>query len=512
MAVRAGRWLVAPTLALRLVVFGLALAVLAPLGHSARAATPDSVVYFPWAPNGETLDGSGPWRSELSFQNLNGSTCPMSVYVGADGNWIRQAQLSLRANESRSVSSSTLAVPNPGAPLRLEAQCPIAASLKQTTPAVLNAPWSDGAQSVTGYTAIARADIDASRGAAGAAWFLPIVQTNSGWNTLIRVANLSGNSSADVTMELYPSGNTAGADGVAKVLTTRLPVAGTWAVDALQQLSVTGWVGYARISANREIAAIAVRTKPEAGLSLTNVAVAADAGLTGANYVSGAPLLFNAYNGWNTGINLANVSDSVATVTVAYYPVAGEQLRQDLLTLAPRSMRYIYTPGNVPKQGFVGSATIRSDAPVVAAIDEVKYETTEGLSYMAGSVAQTDGAIPLVFREDPALGLRDNSGINISNLNLTTAQTARIQLYSDVGAPLLSQPFSLVIPPGGNNYVYLPFLNEAPAGTVASARVTASDPAGLVVISNDVNYAVSGDGSVVFVASGTTGYYHLEPS
>jgi hypothetical protein len=500
----------------------LALCLLATLGQLGRQTTVRAqiaadatpyTVYLPWVPNGETLDGVGPWYGVLSFQNLSDNSCSISVYVASadTGTWANKAQISLTGGATRSVRASGLAVPAPGAPVRLQALCPIAASLKQTTPSVGNPPWSDGADGVTGYTALAQADIDASRATATSAWYLPIAQTNSDWNTFIRVSNLSSIGSTDATVEFYPAGNPAGAAGLALTLTTRIGVAKTWTIDALNVLEEAGWVGYVRITSTREIGVLAMRSKPSAQLTLTNVGVAADAAQAGQNFVSGAPLLFDAYNGWNTGINLANVSDAVASVVVEYYPVGEAELRHEVLTLAPRSMQFIYTPGNVAQHGFVGSATILSDAPVVAAIDEVKYETTEGLSYLAGSVAQVDGAVPIVFREDPSNSLHDNSGINVANLNHELAQSVTIQFYTSIGNPILDTPLALTLPPGGNNYVYLPFIDAVDAGVNASARVTASDPLGVTVISNDVNYAVAGDGSLVLVGSGMDGYYHLQP-
>jgi hypothetical protein len=485
----------------------------APAARAVTSASSPYVVYLPWVPNGETIDGIGPWYGILSFQNLSDDSCSITVYVAAadNGTWTNTAQISLTGGAVRSVRASGIAVPVPGAALRIQAICPIAASLKQTTPSVGDQPWSDGAAGVTGYTALAQADVDASRATTTSAWFLPIAQTNSDWNTFIRVSNLSTFGSTDATVEFYPAGNAAGTDGVALTLTTRLSVAETWTIDTLGVLGQAGWVGYVRITANREVGVLATRSKPEANLTLTNVAIAADAAQAGQNFVSGAPLLFNAYNGWNTGINLANVSDAVATVTVEYYPVGEAKQRQDVLTLAPRSMQYIYTPGNVTQDGFVGSATILSDAPVVAAVDEVKYEATEGISYIAGSAAQLDAAVPTVFREDPLNGRHDNSGLNIANLNHEAAQTVLVQLYSSTGDAILDEPMTLTLPAGGNNFVYLPYLDGVADGTNASARVTTSDPAGVAVISNDVNYAVTGDGSLVLVGSGMAGFYHVQP-
>ena len=106
-------------------------------------------------------------------------------------------------------------------------------------------------------------------------------------------------------------------------------------------------------------------------------------------------------------------------------------------------------------------------------------------------------------------GMHDNSGINIQNLNPNESQTVEIRLITNVGVEVLPEPFLLTMPPGGNNFVYLPNLAGVPAGTVAAARITSQDPFGFVALSNDVNYAVPGDGSVTFMAAGEIGYYRL---
>jgi hypothetical protein len=72
---------------------------------------------------------------------------------------------------------------------------------------------------------------------------------------------------------------------------------------------------------------------------------------------------------------------------------------------------------------------------------------------------------------------------------------------------LLDLPIALRIPAGGSSFVYLPFIDEIPAGTYGSVLLESQNPSGFVAISNDVNYAVGADGSVVFAASGNGGLY-----
>jgi hypothetical protein len=150
--------------------------------------------------------------------------------------------------------------------------------------------------------------------------------------------------------------------------------------------------------------------------------------------------------------------------------------------------------------------------PYEGAVDEVKYETTEALSYMTSSLPQRDAAIPVVYREDPATGRHDNSGINIASLSTVSDQQVLVDLIDPGGVSLLDAPISVTLPAGGNAFVYLPFVPEIPVGTFASARITSSNEDGFVAISNDINYAVPGDGSVVFVATGTSGYYLIPPA
>lgn len=476
-----------------------------------EAGTLDDVnhFYFPWVPNGEEVNGLGPWHGKISFQNIDDQTCPVSIFVGLPGGWLKVAQLSISAGSSRSISANSLNIPDPGAPVQLEAQCAVTASVKMVTPNVGNSPWSDGASTVTGYTGLSGSDVEAAESDAGWSWYLPIVQTNSSWNSVIRVSNISRESGASVTVRLYSADNLAGRQGAIAKFDAVLTPASSITVDVLEELGIEGWVGFAEIESNGPVGAYVLRTKPATRMALTNMATSGTPEPESESYVLAAPLLFTAYNGWNTGINLANVSDEWANISIRYFEAAGELVREAQLQLAPWTMQYIYTPHNVEQEGFVGSAVIESDRPISAAIDEVKYETTEAISYLASTVGQQLAAIPITFREDPQNGEHDNSGINIQSLNPDAPQTVSIRLITDLGEDVLPRPFLLTMPPGGNNFVYLPNLADVPFGTVAGALISSDDPFGFVALSNDVNYAVAGDGSVTFLAAGEAGYYRL---
>lgn len=470
------------------------------------------VVYLPWVPNNGATNGLGPWHGKLSFQNLSSGLCAVSMYVGGPDGWEKKAQLAINGAATRTVSATSLAVPRPGAPMRLEAFCPLAASVKELTPNPDDSPWADGSALVTGYTGIAQTDLQAATANGSSGWFLPIVQTNSDWNTTLTIANLHPTTTTTARIEFYPNGNQLGGAGLTKTVSVTIPAGDAVHIDALTELGVTGWVGYASITADQTVGVLAHRSKPTANMAITNAAVAADRTADDGPFRSVAPLLFSAYNGWNTGINLANVADQQASVTVRYFETGGAFVRDDIFSMPPRSMQFLYTPGNIDQGGFVGSATIESDVPLVGAIDEVKYETTEAMSYLASSVPQSNAAIPITFKENPAAGRHDNSGINIANLNTDSEQTVEVALFSDTGMAVLSEPILVTLPAGGSEFVYLPFVGALPAGTLAAARLTSADPLGFVAVSNNVNYAVSGDGSVVFNATGEQGLYRLHGS
>lgn len=495
-------------LALSTVVSGIA-TVFSPRQAQAQEL---HVVYLPWVPNNDSINGLGPWHGKLSFQNLSAGACAVSIHVGGPDGWEKKAQLSINGAATRTVSATSLAVPRPGAPMRLEAFCPLAASVKELTPNPRDSPWSDGAAIVTGYTGIALADVQTATANGSSGWFLPIVQTNSDWNTTLRIANLHPTATTTARVEFYPNGNQLGGAGITKTVSVTIPAGDAVHINALTELGVTGWVGYASVTADRSVGVLAHRSKPTAIMAITNAAVAADRLADNGPFRSVAPLLFSAYNGWNTGINLANVADRQASVTVRYFETGGAFVREDILSLPPRSMRFLYTPGNIAQEGFVGSATIESDVPLIGAIDEVKYETTEAMSYLASSVPQSNAAIPITFKQSPVDGQNDNSGINIANLNTNAEQRVEVTLFSDTGMAVLSEPIVVTLPAGSSAFVYLPFVESLPAGTLAAARLASADPLGFVAVSNNVNYAVSGDGSVVFNATGEQGLYRLHGS
>ena len=83
------------------------------------------------------------------------------------------------------------------------------------------------------------------------------------------------------------------------------------------------------------------------------------------------PLYKKAYWGSYTGINVQNVGSGTATVYVVYKGTGGTHNSVSYPKLiAPGGMFDFTNDGGLPN-GFIGSATITSDQPIVAIINEI---------------------------------------------------------------------------------------------------------------------------------------------
>src|SRR5690606_17948946 len=165
-----------------------------------------------------------------------------------------------------------------------------------------------------------------------------------------------------------------------------------------------GEVGSVWVDATHAVVAAAFRMKPATGMMLTTVAQPRAGGVTAT--VTFGPLVFRDYNGWNTGINIANLSDRDNRVTVTYYNYAGNVVASDTVTIPARAMEYVYTPasGNFGiGENQITAVRIAGTAPLAAAIDEVKYLGGQGeghaMSYAAGRSLQGTVRIPGDFTE-----------------------------------------------------------------------------------------------------------------
>lgn len=475
------------------------------VGGPRSRADISETVYLPWVPNGDSSGALGAWYGRVELQNPSTSTCAVQVSSGTGtGDWTAAVVVDLKPFEQRDLSPEEIGLGSPGGVVMLEASgCRASAAVKQASQSFADPPWSHGTAGVTGYTGVPLEDTVGSPN-----WILPIVQTNNGWDSFIRVSNVAPTFATRATIDIFPYQNIEGDTGAFFSETVTIPAGATRSVDLLDAVAQTGFVGFARISSTGSVVAEVQREKASADLAMIDVATGYPTDLASlavaGTYALQAPIIFNAYNGWNTGINLANANDATAHVTISY-PGAGRP--DDLVTMLPYSSEFVYTPGNAPNQaGFTGNAVIYADAPIAAAVDEVKYSTNDAISYSAVPALSDTAAVPIVFKQSQDGRHNDNSGINISNGGDTQTRVA-VSVHDQSGL-LAGGPFELTIPAHASNFIYLASA-AVPAGTMGSAIVTSLDGANIVVVSNDVSYDVDGGGSVVFNAPSSAGLYQI---
>ncbi|HET7035740.1 MAG TPA: Ig-like domain-containing protein [Thermomicrobiaceae bacterium] len=392
---------------------------------------------------------------------------------------------------------------------------------------------------VDGYTGLSGNDLFSSTTALSS-YVVPIVQNGwNGWDSTVFITNLSGKDNALATITFYTGGGQGAAGTSVGTFTKHLAKGETWAIDTSAMSSIpTGWVGSAWVSVDYPQVVVAVaRNKAETSMSLTNTGEAATPSLsTGCAFNPAtqlcryAPLVFKNYNGWNTGINVANLGTQPVTVSVTYYNQQGDNIAQDQRTIPARAMEYIYRPSQTPQDIAAGTnqdnnlnaasaisgATITSTGPVHAAVDEVKYLGGPGMgqamSYLAPSYGAAPGqslALPLFQRGDATTGLGDTSGINMFNFGGPSA--ANVWFFDQSGAlvaPTLNTPVNIILSPFANATVYGLNFDEMPVGFQGSAVVENVTPGGpeaaggpfgqIAAVSNNVNYAVPFDGSAVY--------------
>ncbi|MCM8749408.1 Ig-like domain-containing protein [Thermomicrobiaceae bacterium CFH 74404] len=422
----------------------------------------------------------------------------------------------------------------------------IAAVEKHARPAALgmDARTGPAQESVSGQTAVREETL--AQAADGTRWVIPVIQTNNEWRTAIKVTNVSRRGDLSVTLTLRRNQGLSAGQAV-YTLSQTLGNGQTWTID-LNSVAPPEWVGSAWIDAGDEVVAVAERYKPSWKMALTTEAAPRD----GAPTTLYGALIFREYNGWNTGINLVNLDPVNANaVTLAYYAADGSvqsvppEVSQ--ITLDPGASAFIYRPdiSAVPSldRSRVNAVVITGSRPLAVAIDEVKYRSGPGqgqaMSYLAQGRPQQVGkevydrptteartfghvsgrywytqtlALPL-FQVGDASGLGDVSGIELFNPG-GQAQRAYVQFLRASGAPEAPTAsgsaeapaaLSVLIPAGGHAIIY-PYdaaWSGVPRGFTGTALVGVDDEGGgsggfLVGISNNVNYAVNGDGSAVY--------------
>jgi hypothetical protein len=301
--------------------------------------------------------------------------------------------------------------------------------------------------------------------------YLPLImQDASGWTTTMTIQNPTG-TPAYVQADLA---NTAGLR--VGSLPLALPPWGSQTLMPREVVGVTaGFVGSASLSASVPITVVVNQDRD--GFNR-----AAYAGFGSGAATLAAPLVFRAYNGWSTGIQVQNLGASPATVTVTYTGTGVQGSAGDAAVIPPLASASFYQPASrALADGFVGSAMVRSlgGQPIAAVVNEVRADGS-AMSY-PGIAGGTDSLqAPLLFKHYNGW----DTGIQLLNLSPTSALA--MVSYSGAVADSTQAIDMAMLPPGRPITLYQPAQLLLPDGFVGSASIDSAGAGKLVGLVNEV--------------------------
>lgn len=207
-----------------------------------------------------------------------------------------------------------------------------------------------------------------------------------------------------------------------------------------------------------------------------------------------APLVFKQHSDWNTGLQVVNVTEFAATVTVelsasqqSAYP--GTQVTLSKPVDGNSSVNF-YLPdfAEIPAPGFFGGAKITSTQDILVIANNAKYPVGDAVGSCYAPVtnaAATDRvAGPLVYRN---WGDAD-TGISVQNLGATPTNMHLTVKVSNI-AGLVYEFDVNDVPAGGAGTFELAKLLPADPGLYGSATISSSDGSPLAAVFNAPAYA-----------------------
>jgi hypothetical protein len=174
----------------------------------------------------------------------------------------------------------------------------------------------------------------------------------------------------------------------------------------------------------------------------------AGADFTAGSFVNYAPLIYREFNGWDTGIQVQNLSSTnSAKVKVVFLDYGGNPIATMADWVCPRGSQTFFLPAINQLPGhYVGGAVVTSqgwfspggpgvDAPRVSTVVHlINYATGQAVAYNALTPQDTHGVgavgIPLLLQDRQGI----TSQIAIQNLNPNSGSTTfKLSIYSTNG-------------------------------------------------------------------------------
>jgi hypothetical protein len=172
-----------------------------------------------------------------------------------------------------------------------------------------------------------------------------------------------------------------------------------------------------------------------------------------------APLIMNNYYGWNTSVNIQNVSSVTASGNVKYYFSNGSLADTDSFSIPPYESISFYSPNSVPSNFNIGSARISTNSSSQKVILVVNQSTpNRGLSYSGVldqgifSTGESFVDIPDIMNNYNYFDDHWNTSVNVQNLSESN--------YSNLYLYINSYHWYWIMPKAFHSYYVSGLLNN----------------------------------------------------
>jgi hypothetical protein len=328
---------------------------------------------------------------------------------------------------------------------------------------LMSAPWHSGAAGAASYSA---PDL-----ATNTAYFPLVLKDNHGWNTVLTIQNTAPRNATFALSLVDETGAQA-----EKLTATIAPMGAASLVLARLASVPNGFVGSAIVQADAPIAGVVNLDRPGRD-RLSYV------GLPAGTTMVWVPLLMREANGWDTGFQIQNLTQSTVHARVSFF-TQGEAtpVSVSVVQLAPLAPLAIYQPSDhrLPRE-WVGSALIESleNQPLAVVVNQLSDDGL-GMAYVGIGAPSETLRLPLVYKNAGDW----SSGVQVQNAGTAPTTVTLSYFRADGSSPLATDRAS--IPPGAAVTFYQGTSHELPDGFAGPATVTSLDGQPLVAVVNAV--------------------------
>ncbi len=283
----------------------------------------------------------------------------------------------------------------------------------------------------------------------------------------------ASSAAVDITVSIYGPGSST---PVATQTATGVPANASRSFDQKALAGLASGVAYsAKVQATGAVAAIA-NIYGGVGSAVDNQLYSYNPVATGST-VAYAPVIMNAYYGYNTALVIQNMGTGSTNYTVTY----GTGQSQTG-TIAAGASASLYTPASgVPAGALTGAKVESSTEPVVVLVNE-STNKNRAASYIGFASGSTTVSAPIVMKRF----YKYNTSVTCQNIG--TAATVMSISYGGISGTTPSPSIAA----GGTHMFYQPSDPLLANGWIGSATITSSQPI-VCVVNEDMNEAPERD-------------------